>query len=208
MDYFTNRIDAGRQLAERLKSYQNQELIVYALPRGGVVVAKEIAEVLHAPLDLIFAHKIGHPMHAEYAVGAVTEDGQVLGDEALRVYGKEKLEREVKREIEEMKRRRDLYLKKRQALTAAGKIAIIVDDGVATGKTMEAGILALRRMEPAKIVVAVPVSPEETFNHLASLADDAVSVITPSEGAFMGAVGAYYLEFDQVEDDEVIRLLA
>lgn len=207
MEYFINRADAGKQLAEQLKAYKNQDVVVYALPRGGVTVAYEIAKSLHAPLDLIFAHKIGHPFHSEYAIGAVTESGLVFGEEAKRVLGTERLEEEKKRQIAEMKKRRQLYLKGRPPLSAEGKIAIIVDDGVATGLTLKAGILELRQMDPEQIILAVPVAPETTFNYLASLADDAIGLIIPSDGAYMGAVGAYYQTFGQVEDDEVIELL-
>lgn len=202
MEYFINRSDAGKQLAELLKKYKNQDVIVYALPRGGVVVAYEIAKALKAPLDLIFAHKIGHPYHAEYAVGAVTESGLVFAEEP------EYIEEEAKkRQMDLMKQRRKLYLKGRPPLPAEGKTAIIVDDGVATGRTLKAGILELRKMNPETIVVAVPVAPESTLNELASLADEAVCLLTPSDGAYLGAVGAYYLHFGQVEDEEVIALL-
>lgn len=206
MRLFKNRQDAGEQLSKLLAAYKDQDVIVYALPRGGVTVAKEIAKFLKAPLDLIFAHKIGHPYQLEYAIGAISERGYLIGEE-LKLYDSKWLEATKAKEIQEMKRKRALYLKGKKSLDVEGKVAIIVDDGIATGRTMEVGIMELRGRNPEKIVMAVPVAPRSTFDKLATLTDDAVGVEIPEDEEFVGAVGAYYNEFDQVEDEEVIALL-
>lgn len=203
---FKNRTDAGKKLAHMLKKYETEDVIVYALPRGGVVVAKEIAEALHAPMDLIFARKIGHPLSQEYAIGAISESGQVIGGSELTFFGEKWLNEQKKHQLEEIKRRRLLYLQNRPPLDPKNKIAILVDDGVATGLTMEAGILELKSFHPKKIVVAVPVAPKNTFDRLQALAGEAVGIEVSDD--FLGAVGAYYQEFSQVEDDEVINLLS
>lgn len=203
--FFKNRTDAGQKLAHALKKYQGEDVIVYALPRGGVVVAKEIATVLHAPLDLLFARKIGHPLFSEYAIGAVSESGQVIGSKELESFGEKWLNEQVQFQLKEIKRRRQLYLKNRPPLDPKNKVAIVVDDGVATGLTMEVAIQELRSFHPKKIVVAVPVSPKDTFERLKHLADDAVGIEVTDQ--FLGAVGAYYAEFSQVEDSEVVMYL-
>lgn len=206
--YFKDRRDAGRQLSQRLTPYQNQQVIVYALPRGGIVLAEEIANALHAPLDLILAHKIGHPYQAEYAIAAISENGHMVGTQhELLSVNQTWLEQEKKRQLEEIKRKRNVYLKGKPSLSAKDKIAIIVDDGIATGLTMQVGILQLKDQHPKKIVVAVPVSPKQTADLLKTLVDDVVAIEIPGDHQFLGAVGAYYQYFDQVEDDEVIAIL-
>ena len=207
MRIFKNRQDAGKQLSELLSHYKDKNVIVYALPRGGVDVAAEIAKFLHAPLDLLFAHKICHPYQLEYAIGAVSENGYIIGEE-LKLFDSKWLEAAKKHEIQEMKRKRDLYLKGRKSLDAKEKIAILVDDGIATGRTMEVGIMELRAHNPEKIVMAVPVAPRSTFDALAEIADEAAAIEVPKDENFLGAVGAYYREFNQVEDEEVIAILA
>lgn len=204
--HFKDRQDAGRQLGRRLAHYQGQDIVVYGLPRGGVVVAEEIAKILHAPLDLILAHKIGHPRHAEYAIAAISESGHLVGTEhELQAVGQTWLEQEKKQQLEEIKRKRKIYLKNRPSTPVQDKIAIIVDDGIATGLTMLAGIQELKGQQPKKIVVAVPVAPKETADLLKTMVDEVVAVEIPEN--FLGAVGAYYIDFDQVEDDEVVSLL-
>jgi predicted phosphoribosyltransferase len=203
MHKFKNRQDAGKQLAQLLKSYKNKDAVVYALPRGGVVIAKEIASYLHAPLDLLYAHKIGHPHYEEYAIGAISERGYTVGE--LQLFDPEWLKEEKERQLDEIQRKKSLY--KTQSIYARGKIAILVDDGVATGRTMEVGILELRSQHPAKIVIAVPVSPKSTFDKLKAMVNEAVGIEVVEDDSFMGAVGAYYDEFNQVEDQEVIDLL-
>lgn len=202
---FKNRTDAGKKLAHMLQIYESEDVIVYALPRGGVVVAKEIAEALHAPMDLLFARKIGHPLASEYAIGAVSESGQICGGSELASFGEKWLNEQKNYQLQEIKRRRRLYLQNRPPIDPKDKIAILVDDGMATGLTMEAGILELKSFHPKKIIVAVPVGPRKTFVRLKALAGEAVGIEVADD--FLGAVGAYYQEFIQVEDDEVIYLI-
>ncbi|MBA2727547.1 MAG: phosphoribosyl transferase [Parachlamydiaceae bacterium] len=205
---FKNRQDAGKQLCQLLSQYKGLDVVVYALPRGGVVVAAEIAKYLHAPLDLILAHKIGHPNYEEYAIAAVSEKGHLIGTpNELESVGHSWLQHEKHRQIEEIKRKRALYLKGRKDVDVEDKVAIIVDDGIATGLTMQVGILELKDRNPSKIVAVVPVSPKETADKISSMVDDFVAVVIPAENMFLGAVGAYYDEFNQIEDEEVIDIL-
>jgi predicted phosphoribosyltransferase len=205
---FKNRQDAGRQLGQLLKKYQNQAVVVYALPRGGVVVAAEIAKFLHAPLDLIFAHKIGHPYQPEYAIAAISEGGHMMGPSRELLLSIEDvwLEREKEHQIKEIKRKREKYLKERKDIPVENKIAILVDDGIATGLTMQVGIKELQDRHPKKIVVAVPVAPKSSADLIKAMVDDFVG-LTIDDCNFLGAVGAYYDEFNQVEDEEVVEIL-
>lgn len=208
MVYFKDRRDAGRQLGHLLEKYKDHEVIVYGLPRGGVVVAEEIANFLHVPLDLIFAHKIGHPYQQEYAIAAVSESGHLVGaSHELLTVGEAWLEKAKKYQLEEMARRRTAYLAGKKDHPIKDKIAIIVDDGIATGLTMQVAIKELQEKHPKKIVIAVPVAPLRTAQLLQELGTEVVAVETPEDYKFLGAVGAYYDEFYQVEDDEVIAIL-
>lgn len=208
MGNFKNREDAGRQLGQRLEKYKGQDVVVYAIPRGGITVAAEIAKFLHAPLDLIFAHKIGHPYQPEYAIAAVSESGHMIGSpHELRFADKTWLENEKEHQMQEIKRKRKLYLGDKKDAPLKDKIAIIVDDGIATGLTMQVGIMELKDRHPKKIVAAVPVAPKGTAELLKKMADDFVGVEVPEDYNFLGAVGAYYDEFNQVEDFEVIKIL-
>lgn len=205
---FRDRQDAGRQLSQLLKEYKHTPAVVYALPRGGVAVAAEIARFLHAPIDLIFAHKIGHPYQPEYAIAAISESGHMIGpsQDLLATFGNEWMEREKANQIREIKRKRQKYLKGRKEISVENKIAILVDDGVATGLTLLAGILELQDRRPKKIIVAVPVAPKSTASLIKTMVDDFVGVEI-EDYDFLGAVGAYYNEFNQVEDEEVIEIL-
>lgn len=205
---FKDRSDAGKQLAEALKKYKGQDVVVYGLPRGGVVTAAEIAKALNAPLDLILAHKIGHPYQPEYAIAAVSENGHLIGSSReIQSIDKRWFDTEKMRQIDEIKRKREMYLKGRKEIPVKDKIAIIVDDGIATGLTMQVGILELKHRHPKKIIVAVPVAPKSTANLLKEQADEFVGIIVPEDYNFQGAVGAYYDDFSQTEDDEVIDIL-
>ena len=206
--YFKDRVDAGKQLSKLLAKYKDKDVVVYALPRGGVVLAAEIAKFLHAPLDLILAHKIGHPYQPEYAIAAISEGGHLIGNSyELSSVGKGWLEDAKAREMEEIKRKRNLYLKGRKKISAKDKIAIIVDDGIATGLTMQVGIQELKDQHPKSIVAVVPVAPKGTANLLKTMLDDFVAIEIPDDYDFLGAVGAYYQEFYQIEDQEVIDIL-
>jgi len=203
---FKNRIEAGQKLAQALAEYQGQGAAVYALPRGGVVLGHEIAKKLGAPLDLVITRKIGHPLEREYAVCAIAEDGHTLCDEAeLALLDKKWLKNEFEKEQKEAKRRRKVYLEDRKPLSAENKIAIIVDDGIATGLTMLLAISEIKHQRPRKIVVAVPVVPKDIAPKIKKEADELVVLEIPE--IYLYAVGAYYENFPQVEDEEVIELL-
>lgn len=181
--------------------------MVYALPRGGVVLGAEIAKKLKAPLDLVITKKIGHPANPEYAICAVAEEGDPTCDiSELRGIDPTWFQAEVERVKNEIRRRRMLYFGDAEQLDVEGKVAIIVDDGIATGFTMVAAIKEIRKRRPAKIVVAIPVTPHDTAQKLRTLADDLVSLDIDKH--YLGSVGAYYLDFSQLEDGEVIAILA
>jgi putative phosphoribosyl transferase len=202
---FKDRVDAGRKLALALTHYKRENLVIYALPRGGVVLGAEIARSLDAPLDLIIVRKVGHPFSPEYAVAAVAEDGHTVVNQAdLDAVDKAWFEQNVEIERQEARRRRELYTHGRRSVSAKDKVAIIVDDGLATGLTMFAAIQEIRHSNPSKIVVAVPVGPPEAVQELKKVVDDVVVLcVVPN----LGAIGAFYSRFDQVSDDEVIELL-
>ena len=204
--YFKDREEAGQKLAEKLLKYKDENPVVLALPRGGVVLGDIIAQKLDCPLDLLITRKIGHPMSPEYAIGAIAVSGEaILNEEEVRLVNKDWLEKEKRAQIEEAKRRQDIYLKNRKAVDLNGKTVIIVDDGIATGLTMLAGIKEVKAKKPAKIVVAVPVSPPDTYEKISKEVDDFVAISVPDY--FLGSIGAYYTDFGQVSDDEVIRIL-
>jgi len=206
---FTNRKKAGQLLAKKLEHYRDQDPIVYALPRGGVVLAADIARHIGADLDLVITRKIGHPAEPEYAIAAITEDGSmVTNPQEISEVGKVWLEHQKKAEMQEAKRRRQLYMKGKPHKNAKSKIAIIVDDGIATGFTMRAAVIKLKKQEPKKIVVAVPVTPRSTADTLRREADEVIALDIPSDYGYLGAVGAYYDEFYQVSDKQVIEILS
>ncbi|HEX4997237.1 MAG TPA: phosphoribosyltransferase family protein [Terriglobia bacterium] len=202
---FRNRWDAGVQLGEALSRYRGQDVVVYALPRGGVVVGVEVARLLDAPLDLIIARKVGHPAQPEYAIGAVDADGhRVINESEAGAVDPQWFDREVDAERREAERRRDLYLGGRRPIPATGRVAIIVDDGLATGLTMQVAIKRVRAEKPRRLVVAVPVAPAESVATLESQADEVVALYTPDP---FFAIGRFYDDFQQVSDAEVVGLL-
>jgi putative phosphoribosyl transferase len=205
---FRDRAEAGRVLASRLAAYTNlRGVIVLGLPRGGVPVAYEVARALNAPLDVFLVRKLGVPGHEELAMGAIASGGiRVVNEEvvsALRISDAE-IERVALREQAELERRERLYRNGRPAPDLARKTVILVDDGLATGSTMRAAIAAVRRHEPARIVVAVPVGAASTCEEIRAEADEAVCVIEPER---FYAVGMWYEDFTQTTDDEIRDLL-
>jgi putative phosphoribosyl transferase len=202
---FRDRTDAGEQLAQALISYKGQPVVVYALPRGGVVLGVEVARVLEAPLDLIVVRKIGHPLSPEYAVGAVAEDGYVVTNPADTAALDERWSERAAAELKEARRRRALFMRGRTPVDVKDKIAVIVDDGLATGLTMQAAIHEIRNRGPLEVVVAVPVGAAETVNRLRPEVDRLIVLYIP-EGLF-GAVGAFYSRFGQVSDEEVVMFM-
>lgn len=205
--HFADRSDAGKQLAAKLaERYAQKDGVVFALPRGGVILGVEIARRLGMPLDLIIARKIGHPHNPEYAVGAITEHGEaVRSPYEIGTIPEPWFQRQAAIEREEARRRHQLYVGGRALLSTEGKTAILVDDGIATGLTMEAAIRAIRGQRPERVVVAVPVVPADTAAKLAREVDDVVALDVARD--YLGAVGAYYDEFPQISDEEVIALL-
>lgn len=202
---FKNREDAGKKLAERLKGYAKEDVVVYALPRGGVVVGAEVARILKAPLDILTARKVGHPDSPEFAIAAVGQDGHVVkNEEAVLSIEEDKFNELVEAARAEAERRHDLYLKGITIPEVARKTAIIVDDGLATGLSARAAIRDLRARKPWKIVLAVPVAPGIAVTAMADEVDDFICLyLDPS---FI-AIGAYYDEFSQVSDETVIGIL-
>jgi putative phosphoribosyl transferase len=202
---FKDRTDAGRQLAGALARYRGHDAVVYALPRGGVVIGAGIAQALDIPLDLIIVRKVGHPFCPEYAIAAVAEDGHMMTNRVeVESIDQQWFDERVRSGQQEARRRRQLYTRGRSPISAAGKIAIIVDDGLATGLTMFAAIQEIGHFQPLKVVVAVPVAPPEAIEKLKAVVDDVVALhVTPD----FRAIGSFYLQFGQVTDDEVIQLM-
>ena len=206
---FTDRRDAGRQLAAALARYRVSRPVVLALPRGGVPVGFEVAQALDAPLDVLLVRKIGAPGHEELGLGAVV-DGQdpqlVLNPDVVRAVGPPPgyIEAEKRRQLAEIERRRRQYVGDRAPTPVDGRTVIIVDDGIATGGTVKAALRGVSQHRPARLVLAVPVAPADSLDELASECDDIVCLATP-EPFF--AVGPHYRDFTQTEDEEVIRLL-
>lgn len=203
---FRDRVDAGRRLAAALDAFRGTDAVVLALPRGGVVLGAEVAKALHAPLDVIITRKIGHPDNPEYAICALGESGAMICNEAERLLTDPAwFEQAVSHERAESARRQARYREGNPPIPFTGKTVIIVDDGIATGLTMRAAIAEVKRHRPKEIVVAVPVIPQETAQVLEQEADRVVALEIPV--FFLGAVGAYYDDFRQVEDEEVVQLL-
>lgn len=203
---FKNRDEAGRQLAVALSKYKGRDAIVYAMPRGGVPLGVVVAESLSAPLDLVIVRKVGHPLFPEYAVCAVTEAGEKLcNEEEARTLGKEQLESLLAAEVSEAARRRMTYLEGRKRLSPEGKIAIVIDDGVATGLTLRLALKEVKKGKPKSLIAAVPVISKEIAEVVKKEADELVALDIPD--IYLGAVGAYYDEFPQLKDEEVKNLL-
>ena len=207
---FADRGEAGRRLADKLLHLKDRQPVVLALPRGGVAVGFEIAQALDAPLDIVFVRKIGVPWQPELALGAVTDGAgrEIFVDRNLATsldVPDNYIEEETARQLEEIERRRKSYCEGRPALEVAGRTAIVVDDGIATGATMRVALQAVRRRGPARSVLAVPVAPPDTLAALRKEVDEAVCLETPIG---LVAIGFYYRDFHQMRDSEVTDLLA
>lgn len=206
---FADRYAAGAVLAGRLQHLAGQrDLVVLGLPRGGIPVASEVARVLGAPLDVFVVRKLGLPGQAELAMGAIASGGiRVLNDEVLSWYpvGAADVEAVTRAEQQELDRRERLYRDGRPLSAVEGRTVVLVDDGLATGSTMRVAILAVRRLRPARVVVAVPVGAAEVCQALRRVADEVVCAFTPEP---LQAVGLWYRNFSPTTDDEVRRLLA
>lgn len=205
---FRDRTEAGRALAEKLKSFANRsDVLVLALPRGGVPVAYEVARTLNAPLDVFLVRKLGVPGHEELAMGAIASgDVLVLNEDVvgyLRIPD-EAIEHVARREQQELERRAREYRGESAPPDVRGRTVILIDDGLATGSTMRAAVTALRKQQPAQIIVAVPVAAESTCNEFRAEVDDIVCALTPEP---FHAVGLWYEDFSQTTDEEVRDLL-
>ena len=207
---YENRSEAGKRLTQELLKYSRDNPTILALPRGGVVVAAEIALAFDAPLDLILVRKLGVPMQPELAMGAVVDGARpyvVRNEDILAQLDRpEKYFRQVcERELHEIERRRKLYFKDRPRADIEGRIVIVVDDGIATGATTRAALRAVRKLMPRWLVLAVPVAPKSTLEELIAEADD---IVCPESHEPFYAIGSYYEDFHQVTDREVIDILS
>jgi putative phosphoribosyl transferase len=202
---FENRNEAGRLLAQALHAYHGKNPLVLAIPRGAVPMARLIAESLDGELDVVMVRKLGAPGHEEFAIGAIDEAGSItLSDYGERAFAQSPYLREIaSRELEKMRVRRTLY-GERTRKTIAGRIAIVVDDGLATGATMIAALRAVRAQQPSRLICAVPVAAQDSLTLVSAYCDEIVCLATPVP---FFAVGAFYRDFATVEDDEVAACL-
>jgi putative phosphoribosyl transferase len=204
---FDDRRQAGAELSRQLRHFRGKHAVVLALPRGGVPVGYEVARQLDADLDVFVVRKLGMPGHREYAIGAIASGGvQFLDHDVLRVYGvpEAAVEAVAREERVELERREREYRQDSPLIPLKGRIVILVDDGLATGSTMKAAVEAVRKHEPARVIVAVPVGAPSTCRELTALADEVVCARTPEP---FSAVGLWYDDFSQTTDDEVRELL-
>lgn len=204
---FADRVDAGERLALALADFAGPDVVVLAIPRGGVIVGEVVARALHAPLDVVIPRKIGAPMNPELGLGAIAPGVRVLDRrmlEALRV-SDEYLEREIEDQESEIERRQQAYREGRSPVDVRGKVAIVVDDGVATGGTAAAALRWARAQDAGRVVLAVPVAPGASLARLSQEADEVVVLAAPDP---FYAVGEWYRRFDQTSDEEVVAALA
>ena len=205
---FRNREEAGRMLADKLSQYRNDPTaLILALPRGGVAVGYQLSLALHVPLDVFITRKIGAPDNPEYAIGAVAETGShYLNQEAISSCGlsRHELERLIHVQEQEITRRKDLYRQGRPLPPLTGRTVLLVDDGIATGSTFMASALAIRSLQPHRLVGAIPVGPPSTIREVRSHVDELVVLMTPDP---FEAVGSFFVDFTQVEDRDVAEYL-
>ena len=201
---FTNRRQAGKELAEKLGEYKNKDSIVLALPRGGVLIGAEIAKALSAPLDVVISRKIGAPGAPEFAVGAVGTSGEIIRNKEANV-DDEYLKIAAEREKKEIIRREKIYHSTRGATEIKNKTVILTDDGIATGLTIISAIAEVRAQKPKQIILAIPVLPESSVEKFKKLSDKLIYLEAPR---LFFAVGQFYEEFDQISDKEVVKILS
>jgi predicted phosphoribosyltransferase len=203
---FRNRKDAGKKLAQALKKYTHLNPIVLALPRGGVPIGYEIARELNAPLEVLIVRKIGAPWNPEFGVGAIAEGVQFLDEETLTetALKPSDLKALIERETIELKRRNHLYRGDHKFPNLEGRVVVLVDDGIATGASIQTALQALSKMKPSQVILAIPVAAKESLNKIRKQVDVIICLEVPEH---FYAVGAFYHDFPQVSDKEVIELL-
>jgi putative phosphoribosyl transferase len=202
MDKIYNREEAAIMLADKLEKYKGQDGVVLAIPRGGAPVAAPIAKKLGMPLEVTLSKKIGHPSNSEFAIGAVSMKGIAVDKRAD--VPDEYIKQEVQRVRENLKEKYKIFMGNRQHVPLKDKVVIIVDDGIATGKTLQATVELVKTEHPKKIVIAVPVAPYEAIEHFKSMVDEVICLLVPP---YFQAVGQFYEVFGQTTDEEVIELL-
>lgn len=204
--FFRNRIDAGQKLAKELEKYKDEDVVVFGLTRGGVPVAKEVADKLNSPLEPLIIRKIGHPTNPEYAVGAISAGGEIVVNKLeVDSLDPDWFKEECQKQKNEAQRRAQIFLKSKKPVSLEGKTAIIVDDGVATGYTLQAAIKEIKKQYPSKIIVAMPVAPSDVMEEISSQVDACIVLCVPEN--FLGAVGAYYGDFHEVTFDDVLAII-
>jgi len=204
---FTSRAEAALLLADKLGSFRQDCPVILGIPRGGVIIAHHLARELECDLDVVLAHKLGAPANRELAIGAVCEGGTCFVDEEIAgavAAGAEYIEREKTAQLELMSDRIDGYRRILPKTDLAGRVAILTDDGVATGATMKAALWAVRQDQPKRIIAALPVGPSDTIELLAEVADEVICLETPP---YFAAIGQFYVHFDQVDNDEILEIL-
>jgi predicted phosphoribosyltransferase len=205
--FFRNRIEAAKLLAKRLEAYRGQNPLVLGIPRGAVPMARVIAESLKGQLDVVLVHKLGAPFQEEFAIGSVSERGDVHLSEEVELYGIEKsyIDQEVARQLDVLRRRRAAYTPVRPPISPTDRIVIVVDNGIATGWTMIAALRSVRPQKPKKLIAAMAVAPAQAVAVMKREADEVVCLGTP---ASFYAVGQFFADFSQVTDEEVTEILA
>jgi putative phosphoribosyl transferase len=204
---FVNRAEAGRLLAEQMKSLSGKDTVALGIPRGGVIIADEIARGLKARMDVVLAHKLGAPANMELAIGSVSESGFLFVNKSIAAYvgaDDRYIEQEKANQLEQIAHKARSYRVVLPKISLEGKVAIITDDGVATGATMQAALWAVRQEMPEKIVLALPVGPPDAVTRLSEDADESVCLKAPPD---LDALSRFYLEFGQVEDEQLLELL-
>ncbi|MEW6102192.1 MAG: phosphoribosyltransferase family protein [Candidatus Omnitrophota bacterium] len=204
---FRNRKEAGSLLARELRELKEKEALILGIPRGGVVIAAELAKFLNADLDILLSRKIGAPSNPELAIGAVTEDGKVFLNDVLAFQVNVDMgyiEKQKSRQLNEINNRLKIYRKAHQKVNVRAREVVVTDDGIATGATMQAALMALRQEKPAGLTAAIPVCAKESAKKLTEYADKVLVLRSPD---YLGAISQFYLDFSQVSDDKVIKIL-
>lgn len=204
---FRDRQEAGQLLGRELNNLRGQKAVVLGIPRGGIIVARELARALEADLDIVLSHKLRTPGHPELAMGSVAEDGKLfLNEMVIRELSVDRayIQQEKAQQLMEIARRSKLIRKIQPKVPLEGRLVIVTDDGVATGATTQAALWAVRGENPKKLIAAVPVSSEETIGRLAEDVDEIICLRAPP---FFAAVGQFYTQFDPIEDEEVLKIL-